>query len=233
MRQGHWWGALEAQKGLEIGRKDRETRPTYYATGLRCQQLWPRPLWFQCCRSRAPAGSECSIRKRKSDFKLNFGFPIPTALLRVLFYLFSKGSYLNGLIDGFFDVAADIVNLIDTPHRFIRVGNVDGGHIKARSIEARAFAQFLHYLHHDALPEKWSLKLCVRCQMKGSFLITCPTRVQPHLPWTSNTVSFQSAWHSWPPQCWASVCKGPENRKSYDTRVLQAETDGKESSSKV
>ena len=67
---------------------------------------------------------------------------------------------MNGLIDGFFDVAADIVNLIDTPHRFIRVGNVDGGHIKARSIEARAFAQFLHYLHHDALPENEVFKLC-------------------------------------------------------------------------
>ena len=159
MRQGHWWWALEGQKGLGISRKGHETKPTYYASGLRCQRRWPRPLCFQCCRSRAPAGSECS--KRKSDFKLNFGFPIPTAsLLRVLFYLFSKGSYLNGLIDGFFDVAADIVNLIDTPHRFIRVGNVDGGHIKARSIEARAFAQFLHYLHHDALPENEVFKLC-------------------------------------------------------------------------
>ena len=156
MRQGHWWTTLKAQKDRETNKKGHGTRPTYYASGLRCQRRWPRPLCFQCCRSRAPAGSECS--KRKSDFKLNFGFPIPTAsLLRVLFYLFSKGSYLNGLIDGFFDVAADIVNLIDTPHRFIRVGNVDGGHIKARSIEARAFAQFLHYLHHDALPEKWSL----------------------------------------------------------------------------
>ena len=83
-------------------------------------------------------------------FKLNFGFPIDVDFL----LLFSKGFYLNGLIDGFFDVATDIVNLIDAPHRFIRVGNVDGGHVESRAIEARAFAQLLHNLHHDALPEK-------------------------------------------------------------------------------
>ena len=61
---------------------------------------------------------------------------------------------MNGLIDGFFDVATDIVDLIDAPHRFIRVGNVDSWHVESRAIEARAFAQLLHNLHHDALPEK-------------------------------------------------------------------------------
>ena len=32
-----------------------------------------------------------------------------------------------------------------------RVGYVDGGHIKARSIEALPLAQLLHDLHHDSL----------------------------------------------------------------------------------
>lgn len=59
---------------------------------------------------------------------------------------------LNGLIYRFFDVPADIVDLIDATHGLVGVRDVDGGHVKSGPIEAGPFAQLLHNLHHYSLP---------------------------------------------------------------------------------
>ena len=61
-------------------------------------------------------------------------------------------SYLDGLIDGLFNVTTNIVYLIDTSNRFVGIGDVDGWHVKAGAIEARPLAQLLHDLHHYPLP---------------------------------------------------------------------------------
>ena len=61
---------------------------------------------------------------------------------------------LDGLIYRLFNVPTDIVDLIDATHRLVGVRNVDGGHVKARPVEAGPFAQLLHYLHHHSLPAK-------------------------------------------------------------------------------
>ena len=55
------------------------------------------------------------------------------------------------MIDGFLNVTANIVDLIDASNTFVGIGNIDGGHVKPSSIESRSFAQFLNDLHHHPL----------------------------------------------------------------------------------
>ena len=61
-------------------------------------------------------------------------------------------TYLNGLIDGFLNVTTNIIDLIHTSNGFVRIWNIYGRHIKARSIESWSFAEFLNDLHHYPLP---------------------------------------------------------------------------------
>ena len=65
--------------------------------------------------------------------------------------MYILATHLDGLVDGFLYVAAHVVNLIDTAHRFVGIGYVDGGHVKACTIEAGPLAQLLDDLHHDPL----------------------------------------------------------------------------------
>ena len=58
------------------------------------------------------------------------------------------------MIDGFFNIFADIIDLVDTTDGFIGIWNVNGWHVKASTIEIGSFAKFLNDLHHNPLSEK-------------------------------------------------------------------------------
>ena len=58
---------------------------------------------------------------------------------------------MDGLIDSFLNIAANVIDLIDTSNLFVGIGNIYGGHVKTCAIEPRSFAQFLNNLHHDPL----------------------------------------------------------------------------------
>ena len=68
--------------------------------------------------------------------------------------LFFSKEYLYRLIDGFFNIFADIIDLVDTTDGFIGIWNVNGWHVKASTIEIGSFAKFLNDLHHNPLSGK-------------------------------------------------------------------------------
>ena len=58
---------------------------------------------------------------------------------------------MDGLIDSFLNIAANVIDLIDASNLFVGIGNIYGGHVKTCAIEPRSLAQFLNNLHHDPL----------------------------------------------------------------------------------
>lgn len=91
---------------------------------------------------------------------------------------------LDGLVDGFLDGAANLLDLVDAAARLgstftsyvyvdafklrlekrrtrggtisdlVRVRDVDGGHVKATFVESRSLAELLDNLHHYSLKQK-------------------------------------------------------------------------------
>ena len=49
-------------------------------------------------------------------------------------------SILNGLIDGFFNVATNVIDLIDATNALVGIGDVDGGHVKTGAVKPRSLA---------------------------------------------------------------------------------------------
>lgn len=104
-------------------------------------------------------------------------------LLAVLFQRVER--VLDRLVDGLFNVLADVFDLIDAANDLktqkfpvdfllilnlkykadlVRIGDVNGGHVKARLVESWPFAEFLHNLHHD--PEDRESKMKRRKERK-------------------------------------------------------------------
>ena len=77
---------------------------------------------------------------------------------------------MDGLVDGLLYVAAHVVNLIDTAHRFVGIGYVDGGHVETCAIESGSFAQLLDDLHHDPLSVGFMTSLISLGQVEANFL---------------------------------------------------------------
>lgn len=52
-------------------------------------------------------------------------------------------SVLDRLLNRLLNVFAHFVNLVDASDRLVRVGDVDGWHVKASPVQSRSLAQFL------------------------------------------------------------------------------------------
>ena len=95
-------------------------------------------------------------------------------ILKIVKSCLSSKEYLYRLIDGFFNIFADIIDLVDTTDGFIGIWNVNGWHVKASTIEIGSFAKFLNDLHHNPLSGKNTLrKNKVKIALRAtSFLFT-------------------------------------------------------------
>ena len=77
---------------------------------------------------------------------------------------------MDGLIDSFLNIAANVIDLIDTSNLFVGIGNIYGGHVKTCAIEPRSLAQFLNNLHHDPLAIRLMTGLISLGQVKPNLL---------------------------------------------------------------